>query len=330
MPANTTVAELVMGEQQTGFSRLVEIWGLGYSEALIKRLLIATQGISMPSKANSRQRVSDLKLPPMPESLQTIRAERAKASPDLDHVIDTIAKDVSMAGEVLKTINSPLFSPRQPVSSIPNAVMMMGLGNVLNLCAAVSLRQTMQCTKGNLALDRFWDTANDVAIAASLLARHLSGIPADMAYTLGLFHDSGIPVMMCHHADYVDTLKQGEQGDLVALEKQRYGVSHTQVGSHISKSWGLPRGITAAIMLHHHFPEAVAREEELGEDVISLIGLLKMAEHISKTFRGLAFRNQSDDMEWEAIGEMVLSHFELDSDDFSDLKERLLSELGEG
>ena len=283
----------------------------------------------MPPKEHTQQRLTKLKLPPMPESLQTIRAEQAKASPDIDHVIDTIARDVSMAGEVLKTINSPLFSPRQPVSSIPNAVMMMGLDNVLNLCAAVALRQTMQCTKGNLALDRFWDTANDVAIAASLLARHLSGIPADMAYTLGLFHDCGIPVMMCHHVDYVETLKQGDQGGLVALEKQRYGMSHTQVGSQISKSWGLPRAISAAILLHHHYPEAVARHDEVGEEVISLIGILKMAEHISMEFRGLAFRNQTHDREWDEIGEQVLSHFELGETEFGDLKPRLLAELGE-
>lgn len=277
---------------------------------------------------NTPLAINDLKLPVMPESLRIIRAEQAKAEPDLEQIIGTISSDVGMAAEVLKTVNSPLFSRGQSISSIPTAIMLLGMTNVIDVCAATTLRDTMHCPGGIPSLERFWDTANDVALASAMIAHELSGLPADMAYTLGLFHDCGIPVLMCHRVDYLTVLKQGELDELVVLEKARYGLTHAQIGAHISKAWQLPQPISAAILMHHHFSRAVAHHEEVGEDVISLIGILKMAEHISHEFRGVAFRNGQGDLEWERDSAMVLSHFELDEVDFGDLKARILTELG--
>ncbi len=284
------------------------------------------------STSNARQESggSSLALPPMPQSLQQIRAEQAKADPDVDRIIAIIAADVGLASEVLKTINSPAFRRARPLSSVPNAVMLLGLGNVMSIVAAVALRQTMNCGDNKLKLDRFWDTASDVAFAAAAFARELSGVSPDAAYTLGLFHDCGIPILMCRHGDYLETLKAaGRDSALTALEQARYGLNHAQVGQLVCRAWHLPTEIGTAILHHHDFPALVARNEQVDEVVVSLVGLLKMAEHASNVLRGVAFRNSADDYEWEEVEPLVLGHFDLNEDDFADLSENIVGQLGQ-
>ena len=270
--------------------------------------------------------------PTIPERWQQARAERPKAEAGGARITAIIAGDVSLAAEVLKTVNSPMFRRRQAISSIPNAVMLLGLDNVLNVVAAVALRNTMDCGQNKLLLTRFWDTAGDVAFAAAVLARELSGVPADMAYTMGLFHDCGIPIMMCRHADYIDVLRTAEQAGsrpLVELEQERYGVHHAQVGYAVSHAWNLREELCSAIGNHHHFPYMMAHDEAFDELVLSLIALLKMAEHISNEFRGTAFRNGVDDVEWERVGMLALGHFDLEPDDFADIVANIIQQLGQ-
>ena len=97
----------------------------------------------------------------------------------------------------------------------------------------------------------------------------------------------------------------------------------------IAKSWKLPQEITAAIGYHHSFSELLAHNERVNEVVVSLVALLKMAEHTSREFRGLAFRSDVQDREWETLSAMALSHFDLDEDDFQDLMQRTIPELGQ-
>ncbi len=288
----------------------------------------------MTSEVDTRHNaaLNGLALPPMPESLLQIRAEQAKPEADAERITAIVAGDVSLAAEVLKTVNSPMFRRRQSISSIPNAVMLLGLDNVLNVVAAVALRRAMDCGDNKLMLTRFWDTAGDVAFAAAALAREVSGVPADMAYTMGLFHDCGIPIMMCRHLDYPDVLRAAEQNggrSLVELELERYHMHHAQVGYHVSRAWNLREALCSAIHYHHHFPHLMAHDEEFDELVLSLIALLKMAEHISNEFRGIAFRNGLDDVEWERVGMLALSHFDLEPDDFADIAGRIMQQLGQ-
>jgi len=270
-------------------------------------------------------------LPAMPEVLQELREAQRKDELDAGRISKLIASDVALSAEVLKTINSPLFSRGQTISSINTAVILLGPANVLNIVSATALRQTMSYANGQQRMDRFWDTAADVAYAAARYAEELSGIPADMAYTLGLFHDCGIAVMMQRYGDYVDTLKEARNKQVVitSLEDEKYPFNHARIGGMISSKWMLPESISNAISNHHRFADLVAADDGVDEVLVTLVALLKMAEHTSHRFRGLAFRDDVEDREWSELETMVLSHFDIDSDDFEDMNERLLLELGQ-
>ncbi len=271
-------------------------------------------------------------IPPMPESLQAIEAERAREEPDVSRIGNVIAGDVSLAAEVLKTVNSPYFGLSRPLSSVPNAVTMLGLNNVLNVANAVGLRAAMRGAGGPLSMERFWDTAGDVAVATAALAKELSGIPRDVGYSLGLFHDCGIPLMAQRFPDHLEVLREAGRnggGEITRIETEHFRVNHAEVGYHIARAWNLPEEIALAIRYHHRYAELAAPGNDLPPNVITLVSLLKLAEHISDTFRAAAFRPLEESHEWETLREAVLAHLELADDEFEDLKCKLLLTLGQ-
>ena len=53
-----------------------------------------------------------------------------------------------------------------------------------------------------VALPRFWDSAKNTASLCAFLVNKLKLYDASQAYTLGLFHDVGIPLMAPNSPNY--------------------------------------------------------------------------------------------------------------------------------
>lgn len=269
-------------------------------------------------------------LPPMPESLQRIRAEMAQEFPDLEHVVRIISSDVSLAAEVLKTVNSPIFRRSRPLNSIPNAVMMLGMSRVLNITVTVALHSSFGARQG--WIEQFWEVAGDVAMAMGILAREVSGVPADTAYTLGLLHDCGIPLLMQRFPTYGDALKAASRDPehtVIQIEQSRFGMHHAWVGAHVSQAWHLDPAISRAIGVHHSYAQVRRLQSGVEEEVVTLVGLLKMAEQVSNAYRGMAYRNVADDHEWARIGDSVLDYFDLSHQQYDDLTDSIIDVLSE-
>lgn len=269
-------------------------------------------------------------LPPQPATLLEIKKEQAKAEPDLAAVADAIAKDITVSAGVLKTLNSPFFGMRRTVDSIPKAVHMLGLQNVVNIVASLSLRQAMRATD-NPGLARFFDIATDTASVAAALARELRIMPADKAYMLGLFHDCGVPLMMQKFPGYTEALRgAGDTPErvLTDVEEELFDTNHAVVGYYVSLSWGLPRDISEAILNHHRVKDLLAADEQGGEskvhaELTSVVSLLTMAEYIAYDFC-----QSQDTSGWDAVSERVLKRFDLSAVEFGHLKDDIFAKLG--
>ena len=269
-------------------------------------------------------------LPPMPESLQRLRAETAQEFPDMQRIVNIISGDASLAAEVLKTVNSPAFRRSRPLNSIPNAVMMLGMTQVLNITVTVGLRSSFG-GQGRW-VEQFWEVAGDVALAMGVLAREVSGIPEDTAYTLGLLHDCGIPLLMLPLPAYDEVLKAaGRDPDhtVIEIEHSRFGMHHAWVGAHLGQAWNLDPSIARAIGVHHNYRHIRRPQSGVEQEVVTLVGMLKMAEQVSNAYRGMAYRNVADDHEWARVGDAVLDYFDLSSQQYDDLTDTIIDLLSD-
>lgn len=276
-----------------------------------------------------QQVLQGISIAPQPQIMVDLQFEQYMPDPDLDTICRLIAQDPGLSGALLKLVNSPHFGLADKVGSIQRAVALLGSGSIINLINALSIKGEMS-DETIVTLNRFWDTAQDVAMTCLTLARH-TDIPAvDEAYTLGLFHDCGVPLMLKRFPDYMSVLETAyaqasEQTRVVDTENRMFNTNHSVVGYYTAKSWRLPKHITAAIANHHN-ALAVFRDDASGDTRLkNLLAVLKMAEHICASYRVLG--NQAEDHEWQVVGPLVLDYIGLSEYDFEHLKQTI-RELG--
>jgi two-component system, cell cycle response regulator len=166
----------------------------------------------------------------------------------------TIMTDPALTGRLLKLANAATSGSMQPVTTVPEATMRLGVRAVKNIALGLSLLSAYRsgmCDKFNY--DRYWSMSLARAVAAQNISRHLrQGVPAE-AYILGLLADIGsLALASVHPTEYAVllTAAPGKRGaDLSRLERVRFEIDHSEVGAYMLEEWGLPAHFSQAVQL---------------------------------------------------------------------------------
>ncbi|MEE8876985.1 MULTISPECIES: HDOD domain-containing protein [Pseudomonas] len=268
-------------------------------------------------------------MPPQPQIMVDLQMEQYMPDPDLEVIARLIAQDPGLSGALLKIVNSPYYGLTNKIASIRRAVTLLGSRTVINLINAQSIKGEMG-DDTIVTLNRFWDTAQDVAMTSLSLAKRTGMSAPDEAYALGLFHDCGIPLMLKRFPDYMHVLEQGYANAgpghrVVDTENRHFNTNHAVVGYYTAKSWRLPAHLTEAIANHHNALAIFSDESSRNGPLKNLLAVLKMAEHICASSNVLG--NQREDHEWNSISHLVLDYIGLSEYDFENVKESI-RELG--
>jgi len=264
-----------------------------------------------------------IKIPPQPQILVDIQMETAMPDCSLDNIAALIAKDVSLSGWVLKTVNSSFFALPNKVTSIGQAIKLLGVGTVVNIVNAVSITEALAIDNID-ALNDFWDNANDVASSCSVIAKKLNLPLADSAYTLGLFHDCGIPLLRMKHGNYFDILKDAYAQDnvrITEIENRAIQTNHAVIGYYVAKSWKLPTDICEAIADHHKVEEILDLNQGAETTKKNLLVTLKIAEHLCGTYSTLG--ETEVDYEFERIKSKILGYLGISEIELDDIRDDL-------
>ena len=269
-----------------------------------------------------QQALQGISVPPQPQIMVDLQMEQYMPDPDLEVIARLISQDPGLSGALLKIVNSPYYGLSNKIASIQRAVNLLGSRSIINLINAQSIRGEMS-DDTIVTLNRFWDTAQDVAMTCLTLAKRTGSQTVDEAYALGLFHDCGVPLMLKRFPNYMTVLEQayanaGPDCRVVDTENNAFNTNHAVVGYYTAKSWRLPEHVTDAIANHHNALAVFSDESSRNPQVKNLLAILKMAEHICSSYRVLG--NQSVDHEWNAIGPLVLDYVGLSDYDFESMK----------
>jgi HD-like signal output (HDOD) protein len=235
--------------------------------------------------------------------------------PALRRISKNISADVGLSAAMLKAVNSSAFGLATKARSIAQAVDILGMRNVSSIATGLAIRHALGSGDKNSDMTRFWDTAEKSALVCAHLARRLRGIPSDEAYTFGLFHDCGIPVLMGHHPRYKETLARANRStdrSFVAVEEADIGTHHCAVGYFLARSWHLSDALCQGILWHHD--REMFDDPQVPDAVRNFIGIAHIADHMQH----LAIRSTVD-VEWGKFAESVLRHFALTEEDFINL-----------
>jgi len=278
-----------------------------------------------------RRVLQGISVPPQPQIMVDLQMEQVMPEPDLRNIARLISQDPGLSGALLKTVNSSFFGLANRIASIRQAVNLLGCNSVINLINAQSIKGELS-DDAIVTLNRFWDTAQDVAMASLTLAKRI-GYPApDEAYTLGLFHNCGIPLMVKRFPGYMSVLEEAyasasAETRVTDIENRALNTNHAVVGYFTAKSWNLPLHLCDAIANHHNALSLFADDSGRDAQLKTLLAILKMAEHICASHRVIG--DQAEDHEWQAIAQLVLEYVGLSEYDFVSLKESI-REMGVG
>jgi len=102
----------------------------------------------------AEQVLKGIHLPPCPAVLMDVMKEARSPDADMGRIVRLIGQDIGLSAPMLKLANSPYFARSSRVSSIQQAVAVLGLRNTVNLLSNVVLRANVI---PNLAgMDEFW------------------------------------------------------------------------------------------------------------------------------------------------------------------------------
>src|SRR5471030_1244148 len=154
-----------------------------------------------------QQALQGISVPPQPQIMVDLQMEQYMPDPDLEVIARLISQDPGLSGALLKIVNSPYYGLSNKIASIQRAVNLLGSRSIINLINAQSIKGEM-ADETIVTLNRFWDTAQDVAMTSLTLAKRTGGQAVDESYALGLFHDCGIPLMIKRFPNYMSVLER--------------------------------------------------------------------------------------------------------------------------
>ena len=278
-----------------------------------------------------RRVLQGISVPPQPQIMVDLQMEQVMPNPDLKNIARLISQDPGLSGALLKLVNSPFFGLANRITSIQRAVNLLGSRSVINLINAQSIKGEMS-DDTIVTLNRFWDTAQDVAMSCLSLAKRIGYESVDEAYALGLFHNCGIPLMLKRFPGYMSVLEEAyasasAETRVTDIENRVLNTNHAVVGYYTAKSWNLPLHLCEAIANHHNALSLFSDDSGRDASLKTLLAILKMAEHICASHRVIG--DQAEDHEWQAIAQLVLEYVGLSEYDFVSLKESI-REMGVG
>lgn len=257
-------------------------------------------------------------IPPCPAVLTRLQKESASPDASLSVIGTIIGSDVALSASVLKVANSPAFGLNRKVSSVQQALPVMGMRAISSLVAGIVLRNTLSGGSGP-RMDRFWETTTLVAQLCARLTKEFRGVPADLAYTFGLFHDCGIAVLMRRFPDYRETLQianNAENESFTAIEDKRHATNHAVLGYLLTRNWGLSEDLCNAILLHHDIDVFAPEADATAAKARTLVSLSALAEYYVNSCQRLA-----EDAAWQRMRAPVMAHLGISENDLFDLRE---------
>jgi putative nucleotidyltransferase with HDIG domain len=192
-------------------------------------------------------------LPSLPVVVLELLSSMDQDDTDVHVLAQKIELDQALAAKTLRIANSSFYGMQSKVTSIPQAVSVLGFHSIRTVVTACALTGSFAPVSGGFDFQAFWRHSLATAIAARLLAPHLRVNP-ETAFTAGLLHDLGTLVLVtrfpAEHA-LVRSYRQAHDCQMAEAELAVIGIDHAQVGSALAAYWKFPEAIQQAVAEHH-------------------------------------------------------------------------------
>jgi putative nucleotidyltransferase with HDIG domain len=200
-------------------------------------------------------------LPMVPETARKLVTLLNQPEAHRDDLIKTLHCDNVLTAKLLRVCNSAHTGLKSPVSSIDQAVLLLGDQAIYRMVCAIGFGGAMGFALPSYAVEAngLWGHSLSTGMGAEYLTEieDYGDFNPSVAFTAGLLHDIGKLVLnqiftpKCR-AEIRILISQDSLSRFEA-EKAVLGANHAEVGACLLQKWNLPDIIIEAVA-HHHTP----------------------------------------------------------------------------
>lgn len=191
-------------------------------------------------------------LPTMPSIAQRLITLLCQDEVETKELCDLIAQDPALTAKLLQILNSALYSLSAEVTSINQAVVLLGQQEVIQLAISSLLAKRLLTVSNTIRphAERLWKHLMTTAVLAKDFEFDFDIQDPDL-YTLSMLHDVGWLVLMTQAPTLFISIFEDKGRRLDELEAC-WGVDHALWGAKLLERWGLPEPFQITAYRHHN------------------------------------------------------------------------------
>ena len=223
-------------------------------------------------------------LPSFPQVAAKLLEVSKNDTAPLEEVAKIVETDPGISIRVLELVNSAFYGLSRKVTSLSDAVVILGLDEIKKLALGIAIFEKIFKTGHTKEFNRlmFWRHSLAVAVLSMKIAQKIEYPNPEEAYTAGLLHDVGkIFLDLQGHRDYGEFIRNLSESTDLVIEKERseIGLGHDDIGAFFCARWQLPESLVLAVKYHHQPFE----NHDLTENEKQLIAIVCMADFLCWT-----------------------------------------------
>lgn len=250
-------------------------------------------------------------IPPFSDVAQ--KAMKLLQDPDVTakELGEVIQYDASLTADILKICNSPYYGIQRKISSVNDAVVVIGhatLRDVIITCSAAKYYKGDAAQGYGHEQGDLWKHSVGTAIMAKLLVKHVQGVDAGTAYTTGLMHDVGKLILSNFVSEEFGKIiekVQRENYSFTEAEMETIGATHAEIGARVLEKWNFPPEMILAVR-DHHDPDVL--EKEPLSALVALSNILVVIAGIGSGAGGLATKIHGEGLKRFGISVKEVDH----------------------
>ncbi|MFO0556143.1 MAG: response regulator [Polyangiaceae bacterium] len=193
------------------------------------------------------------RLPSVPKTYWALMRAAGRPDTSMTDIAKIVESDPAMAAKVLQLVNSAFFGLARRVTSIQQAVRLLGLDLLKGLVLSAHVFATFENAHlSGFNLEMFQQYSVRVAnLAKRFLGDHAH---ADEAFAAGLVHDLGkLIIALRFPTEFAGIARLAASSPLPyhRVEFDSIGTTHAELGGYLLGVWGLPFTIVEAVAFHH-------------------------------------------------------------------------------
>ncbi len=269
------------------------------------------------------ERVTELPFSPVAAKiLELARNDRIGAR----EIARIIAQDQAFTARLLKIANSPYYGQARAVTTVTQAVPVLGIDTISSLALALhSFSAQAHDHNPILSLRDLWEHSMACGFFSRQIARRIGHSGAEEAFIAGLLHDMGKALLYrFFKSEFLEAVQKAENESISMsdAEQSLFGTDHASAGAVVARKWNLPAVFLHTIEFHH---QPLSLPEDIDSALQTTIMIVHVADILSDHFR--IGRGVEDSV--ESIGEEIWDFLGLGFEDCNELLGTVLGEVNE-